>query len=115
MSEHNKSQNKFDSINNHTPQGGIKTCSFKVWQKHASFLCKRGNLETELLLQNYIHSLKPSLPNEKIELINNLLQESEQNLFHWLLLTKSSNNKAVSPVPNGYVELISEIRDNYLN
>jgi len=115
MSKHNKSQNNSDSVNDLTPQGGIKTRSFKVWQKHALFLCKRGNLETELLLQSYIHSLKPNLPNEKIELINNLLQESEQNLFHWLLLTKSSNSKPVSPLPNGYVELISEIRDNYLN
>jgi len=115
MSEHNKSLNKLDSVNDHTPQEGIKACSFSVWQKHALFLCKRGNLETELLLKSYIHSLKPSLPNEKIELINNLLQESEQNLFHWLLLTKSSNSKPVSPVPSGYVELIFEIRDNYLN
>ena len=115
MSEHNKSQNNINDLNY---QASIPNCgvrSFIAWQKHALFLCKRGNLETELLLKSYINSLKPRLANEKIELINNLLQESEQNLFHWLLLTKSSNSKPVSPVPSGYVELISEIRDNYLN
>ncbi|WP_399323272.1 succinate dehydrogenase assembly factor 2 [Thiomicrorhabdus lithotrophica] len=115
MPNHNKSVNNLNSPNDYTPQGGIKARSFISWQKHALFLCKRGNLETELLLQSYIHSLKPTLTNEKIELINNLLQESEQNLFHWLLLTKSSNTKPVNPLPNRYVELISEIRDNYLN
>lgn len=108
MSDHNKSRNNFDSVND-------LAWSFTAWQKHALFLCKRGNLETELLLQSYINSLNPRLPNEKIELINSLLQESEQNLFHWLLLTKPSNTKPVSPVPNDYVELISEIRHNYLN
>lgn len=115
MSNYPKSQNNFHKVNNQALTSPSGEWSFTAWKKHASFLCKRGNLETEELLKSYIHSLKPTLPNEKIELINNLLQESEQNLFHWLLLTKSSNSKPVSPLPDGYIELISEIRDNYLN
>lgn len=89
--------------------------TFITWQKRCLFLCKRGNLETELLLQSYIHSLKPPLAVEKKELIDDLLQQSEQDLFHWLLLTQTSNIKPVRPLPNAYLELIHQIRDNYLN
>ena len=111
------------------PSTNSQTWSFKDWQKRALFLCKRGNLETELLLKSYIHSLNDSLPVDingnlifsekkliqKTELINALFLESEQNLFHWLLESQSSLTKPVSPVPERYLKLIQEIRDNYLN
>ncbi|BCN93268.1 hypothetical protein THMIRHAM_10530 [Thiomicrorhabdus immobilis] len=99
----------------HTIETPESPSEFIIWQKQSLFLCKRGNLETELLLQSYIHSLKPPLAIEKVELINQLLQESEQNLFHWLLLVEASNLQSVRPLPKVYLQLIDEIRDNYLN
>jgi len=89
--------------------------SFEHWQKHCRFLCKRGNLETELLLQDYVDSIKPGLAIEKYLLIEEFLSENDQDLFHWLLLTESSSIKPVKPTPNAYLALVSEIRDNYLN
>ena len=97
--------------------------SFELWQKKALFLCKRGNLESELLLQSYIHSLKEPLPidNEeeiiknKTKLIDQLLLETEQNLFHWLLNVQNSTTTPVKPIPSHSSLLIKEIRDNYLN
>ncbi|MDX1351814.1 MAG: hypothetical protein R3254_02305 [Thiomicrorhabdus sp.] len=115
--------------------------SFITWQKRALFLCKRGNLETELLLQNYILSLTPpslkpsslkpyflvddevsrhsqhtSSPlMQKIKLIDALLLESEQNLFNWLLHTPTSTSAPSTSPPTRYLQLIQEIRDNYLN
>lgn len=89
--------------------------NFTNWQKKTLFLCKRGNIETELLLQDYIQSLTPSAPSAQKNLIDALLNESEQNLFHWLLGTQNSTIKPVEPVPDQYLSLISEIRHNYLN
>jgi len=97
--------------------------SFELWQKKALFLCKRGNLESELLLKSYIHSLKEPLPidNEeeiiknKTQLIDQLLLETEQNLFHWLLNVQNSTTTPVNPIPSQFLHLIKEIRDNYLN
>lgn len=96
--------------------------SFEAWQKKALFLCKRGNLETELLLKNYIHSMNNSLPidknkeliKQKTQLIDQLFLESEQNLFHWLLNSQPSSTTPVLEVPERYHQLITEIKDNYL-
>ena len=95
--------------------------SFETWQKRALFLCKRGNIETELLLKSYIHSLNPMLAienKEKIHLIEQFFLESEQDLFNWLLNSHQTNqNKQiieVIPAPEPYHQLIREIRDNYL-
>lgn len=89
--------------------------SFQHWQKQLLFLCKRGNLESELLLKPYILSLKPTIKSNQTQLIERFLSETEQDIFHWLLLTKPSNSKPVSPTPQHYKQLIKEIRDNYLN
>lgn len=96
--------------------------SFETWQKRALFLCKRGNIETELLLKSYIHSLNPMLAienKEKIYLIEQFFLESEQDLFNWLLnsqlTTQDKQNFSVTPAPEHYHQLIREIRDNYLN
>jgi len=96
--------------------------TFELWQKKTIFLCKRGNLETELLLQSYIHSLNSLLTvdnkqetiKNKTQLIDQLLQETEQNLFHWLLNMQNSASTPVNPIPPHFLPLIKEIRDNYL-
>lgn len=87
------------------------------------FQCKRGNLETELLLVAYIEKLADQ-PAEQIRCFENLLTESDQDLFYWLLpqsmatqdlQQKPTKNKANNRVPAQYQNLIADIRDNYLN
>ena len=87
-----------------------------------TFQCKRGNLETELLLIAYVEKcIKPifdqqPLPSEKIALFEALLNESDQALFNWLLPhSLETENQANSAIPAQYRTLISDIRNNYLN
>jgi len=91
------------------------------------FQCKRGNLETELLLIAYIDKLAMQSAERKI-CFENLLNESDQALFNWLLphtLQRPLSNKnspqdsmqntPISSIPEQYRTLIADIRDNYLN
>lgn len=116
MNKKKLSKKKFETKNSD------QEWSFEAWQKKALFLCKRGNLETELLLKSYIHSINTSLPidknreslKQKAQLVDQLFLESEQNLFHWLLNSQPSSTTPVLDVPERYHQLITEIRDNYL-
>ncbi len=127
--KNSKKENRLKKVNNknqaktgHIVRDSSHEWSFEVWKKQALFLCKRGNLETELLLKNYINSIKISLPidnnnkniKQKTQLIDQLFLESEQNLFHWLLNSQPSSTNPVLDVPEHYLQLITEIRDNYL-
>lgn len=83
------------------------------------FQCKRGNLETELLLVAYLERvIEPSFhqPSELIKQFEALLNESDQSLFNWLLPhSVATENQSDSMVPAQYRTLITDIRDNYLN
>ena len=87
------------------------------------FQCKRGNLETELLLVAYIEKLVDKSA-EQVRCFENLLTESDQDLFYWLLKKSiatqnsqqnTSKNQAYGGVPEQYQNLIADIRNNYLN
>lgn len=80
------------------------------WLNRALFLCKRGNLECELLLSSYAPIAE--LETETRELFMQLLQESEDDLFAWLLASPAC--ECVSPAPLHYRRLICAIRNNYL-
>ncbi len=92
------------------------TANQQAWLNRLAFQCKRGNLETELLLAAYLPQLEQQ-PIEQQQLFEQLLQESDQSLFYWLL----PQQLAASPkpgnqlIPDKYRRLIAEIRDNYLN
>lgn len=83
-----------------------------------TFQCKRGNLETELLLIAYVEKcIKPIFDqSEKTVLFEALLNESDQALFNWLLPhSPETKNQAMSVIPVQYRTLIADIRNNYLN
>lgn len=98
------------------------------------FQCKRGNLETELLLIAYVENCIEPTSNqafnkifnkvstqlqqqsEQLTLFEALLNESDQALFNWLLPHSLETEKqAVSAIPAQYRTLIADIRYNYLN
>lgn len=87
----------------------------EIWRKPLLFLCKRGNLETELLLVNYITTLSQRPSPETLQLIEQFLHESDQDLFHWLLKTSAKRSLVPDTPPAQYQPLIKEIRANYLN
>lgn len=95
-------------------QADLTPEAFENWRKKAQFLCKRGNLESELLLASYIDSLDQSVSAEQRTLFETLLNENDQNLFCWLMkFNPKAPNEEVS-TPSEYQQLIEEIRANYL-
>lgn len=97
----------------HSPQSSTPVGCFAAWQKQALFRCKRGNLEVELILTAHIRQLKDNLPKQEAERIDCLLNESEQDLFHWLINIHESS--PLCEPPNQYRTLITQIKANYLN
>ncbi|MBO1926872.1 succinate dehydrogenase assembly factor 2 [Thiomicrorhabdus sp. 6S2-11] len=88
--------------------------SFQIWQKRMLFACKRGNIETELLLNRYISKLEKASPKLRIH-IETFLSENEQDLFHWLIKPSSIPYQAHhSTTPTHYLTLISDIQKVYL-
>ncbi|MBN2865666.1 MAG: succinate dehydrogenase assembly factor 2 [Thiotrichales bacterium] len=105
----------------------VRTENQQACLNRLKFQCKRGNLETELLLIAYIEKLVTQ-PAERQTCFENLLNESDQALFNWLLPhteqqtevrtkinTDSQQRQSISNVPEQYRTLIADIRDNYLN
>lgn len=84
----------------------------QAWLNRILFLCKRGNLETELLLSAYAPSLIKAPASQK-QLFEFFLQESDQHLFAWLLNPHDSDSPQPSTRPE-YRALILTIRNNYL-
>lgn len=80
------------------------------WLNQALFLCRRGNLECELLLSSYAPIAAHEA--ETRTLFMQLLLESEDDLFAWLLASPVCD--CVSPAPLHYRALILAIRNNYL-
>ena len=87
-----------------------------------TFQCKRGNLETELLLIAYVEKcIKPifdqqPLPSEKIALFEALLNESDQALFNWLLPhSLETENHPTPPTPAQFRTLLRDTPNHYLN
>ncbi len=95
---------------------------FENWRKKSLFLAKRGNLESELLLADYINKLPNRISNQNAILFRELLEENDQNLFCWLMTFDPSittNTAQSTPLnsthpPDKYSALIKEIRANYL-
>lgn len=80
------------------------------WLKKTLFRCKRGNLETELLLTHYAPIAATSGAEQRAQ-FEALLQESDAQLFCWLLPEQSSSPSAV---PQRFQALIRQIRNNHL-
>jgi len=91
---------------------------YENWRKKTLFLAKRGNLESELLLVDYINKLPNAISKQNAALFRALLDENDQNLLCWLM---SFDPKATPNVPSHstlpppkYLSLVKEIRANYL-
>lgn len=70
---------------------------------------RRGNLETELLLQAFVEHLAQQEPSsaQTLHNLSQLLQADDQSLFDWLVKQ--------TQVPPHFETLVHEIRENYLN
>lgn len=68
--------------------------------------CRRGNSETELLLQAYIDYLAQTEDLEALNELSKLVAENDQDLFHWLMTPAKA--------PQQYQALIDRIRLQYL-
>ncbi|WP_019556606.1 FAD assembly factor SdhE [Thiomicrorhabdus arctica] len=79
------------------------------------FLCKRGNLESELLLIAFVEALDLQLSPQKNQLFETFLNENDQNLLCWLLKHNPQAPSQTVGIPTEYQALIDEIRLNYLN
>lgn len=101
----------------------LKNEQFELWRKRILWQCKRGNLETELLLDHYIKQLEPIAPPQQ-QLIEQLLAESEQDLFHWLMGEDAATSRQdsphlrtatviKSPIKTQYLPLIADIKTSY--
>ncbi|NPA72605.1 MAG: succinate dehydrogenase assembly factor 2 [Gammaproteobacteria bacterium] len=109
-----------------------RTLESTLWLKRMRLLCKRGNLESEFLLQSYLESLQTSsastelrgqqnestciqaLAPDFMSLFETLLQETEQNLFCWLMKHNPQQPQQTIHIPEKYRPLIEDIRANYL-
>ncbi len=87
---------------------------FEAKRRKLLFLCKRGNLESELLLIAFIETLDLKTSPEKNRLLESLLDENDQNLLCWLLKHNPQAPTEKVSIPSEYQALIEEIRLNYL-
>ncbi len=87
---------------------------FEARRRKLLFLCKRGNLESELLLIAFVETLDLQISPEKNQIFEALLDESDQNLLCWLLKHNPQAPTEKVGIPSEYQALIEEIRLNYL-
>lgn len=90
----------------------------ELWRKKALMLSKRGNIETELLLVNYVENLQNPTAQKRI-LLEAFLNENDQDLFNWLVHPRAERKSNLPDLqqsqPSKYKALINEIQDYYLN
>ncbi|HIE39916.1 MAG TPA: succinate dehydrogenase assembly factor 2 [Thiomicrorhabdus sp.] len=110
------------SLNTSTLSADLTGEIFEIWRKKSLFLAKRGNLESELLLADYINKLPNRISSQNAALFREFLEENDQNLFCWLMTfdprvtANTAQNIPLSstPPPDKYSTLVKEIRANYL-
>ncbi|MGM0541665.1 MAG: succinate dehydrogenase assembly factor 2 [Pseudomonadota bacterium] len=98
----------------HRAQKTALSADFETTRRKLLFLCKRGNLESELLLIAFIETVDWPLSPEKIQLFELFLAESDQDLLCWLLKHNPQAPTEKVDIPAKYQALIAEIRLNYL-
>ncbi|MDG6777873.1 succinate dehydrogenase assembly factor 2 [Thiomicrorhabdus sp. zzn3] len=87
----------------------------QAWLKRMHFQCKRGLLELELLLTNYL-PLVLQQSKQQQQLFERLLRENDQSLYNWFF-PDSASRFAPTPLKTSsdYQALIDSIRNHYLN
>ncbi len=73
--------------------------------------CRRGMLELDLLLGNFLNEAFPGLSNEDQALFIDLLEENDQDLFLWL----TGKNVAEKPEVNKMIQMIRHHAENRNN
>lgn len=79
----------------------------QAWLKRMRLAARRGNQETDLLLNGFLDRLTTHTAFAHAELFEQLVQQDDQTLFEWLLRPQHA--------PDGFRELIEQIRKIYLN
>jgi succinate dehydrogenase flavin-adding protein (antitoxin of CptAB toxin-antitoxin module) len=80
----------------------------QAWSKQLALLCKRGNRETELLLEAYLPRLR-LLDAAYQQRFAQLLQHPDPSLLSWLL-----NPDTDQSIPQELCDLIHDIRTHFL-
>lgn len=75
-----------------------------VQKKKLSWQCRRGMLELDLLLQAFLEKRLDSLSDSEIHLFESLLNQSDPQLFAWLMGHELA--------PEEYKELVACIRND---
>jgi antitoxin CptB len=70
-----------------------------LWQ------CRRGMLELDVMLERFVQQRYESLTLQEQEVFEQLLQQSDDHLFSWLMGTERSEN----PQLQAMVEMIKSI------
>ena len=64
----------------------------KISQKRLEWACRRGMLELDVLLGNFLREAYPGLSGDDQELFVLLLEENDQDLFLWLTGKEANEN-----------------------
>jgi len=70
-----------------------KTEFYKIYSN-----CKRGMLELDIILLNFIELQYSKLDKNSIILLNKLLNESDQDLYYWLVKGENGYNQELNDI-----------------
>jgi antitoxin CptB len=62
--------------------------------------CRRGMLELDILLQNFLEKKYPTLTDQEKILFEQLLACEDQDLYDWLVKKEEPNNKMLIKIIN---------------
>jgi succinate dehydrogenase flavin-adding protein (antitoxin of CptAB toxin-antitoxin module) len=79
----------------------------QAWLKRMRLAARRGNQETDLLLNRYIDYLQTLNHYHQTQVFEQLVTQDDQTLFNWLLNPDNA--------PGHLISLVKEIRKIYLN
>lgn len=70
----------------------------KIIEPRLQWACRRGMLELDLLLSNFLNEAFLTLPSEDQALFIALLNENDQDLFLWLTGKEIPKNQEISRI-----------------
>jgi antitoxin CptB len=67
-------------------------------QTRLQWACRRGMLELDLLLGNFLKEAYPALSERDAALFGQLLEENDQDLYLWLTGKETTNNQELNRI-----------------
>jgi antitoxin CptB len=90
------------------PTENAKIPSPALWHKQLKMACRRGNAESELLLNAYLeHLIQQQASYHDLQPFESLLETNDPSLLTWLMQPESA--------PKHFQPLIQKIKTAYLN